>query len=132
VNDPFRALGFPTVPESREADRLGAQRGPRALIRDASLRVFCVDCARTVAAVTYVHGRALVTARALDDRLAPERRLGRHWQFSWLNRGPVVYARCDARQYVLGTAGLRQRTPAPGRRREPDWRVSHTNPDGVL
>jgi hypothetical protein len=130
--NPFAELGWPSQAEANEANRWGEQIGPDLMIKRAALRVFCIDCGRTIAAVSYVHGRALVTAHALDDRLAPERRLGRHWQFSWLNRGDVVHARCDVRPYVLGTDGLRKRTPSPRRKRAPDFRVAHTFPDGVL
>jgi len=84
--------------------------------------VRCVDChGRVIVAVTYVQRRALVTARALDDRLAPERRLGRHWQFSWLDRGNFIHARCDVRPYVLPTDELRKRVAPASRKRRSKW-----------
>jgi hypothetical protein len=122
----------PSVAESREAERLGAEIGWEQLKKTAALRVSCVDCGRLIGVVTYVRGRALVTTRALDDRLAPERRIGRSLACSWLDRGLVLHARCKVRAYVLPAEEMRRRTPPPGRPRAPDFDVSHAYTCGVL
>lgn len=122
----------PGVAESREAERLGVAIGWKRLKDAAAVQVSCVDCGRLIGVVTYVQGRALVTTRSLDDRLAPERRIGRALDFAWLDRGLVFHARCKVRAYVIPAADLRRRTPSPGRRRAPDFDASHAYRSGVL
>jgi hypothetical protein len=118
---------FPSVVESREADRLGAQYGPDELIRRAALRIRCADCdGLIIAGITYIDRRPLATLREMNDRLAPERPpLGRHWQFGWADRGAVLHARCRARRHVLDLGDV----AAYLRRSKRLMKVHHTDED---
>jgi hypothetical protein len=111
-------MPLPTVGESREALRLGSELGAGEVIRRAYLRVRCQDCSgQVIAAVAVVRGRPLIAMREQNDRLAPERRLPRHWQYAWYDRGGVFHARCRQTRHVLRIGKL----PARG-----EHRVSHT------
>ncbi len=121
-------MRLPTVAESSEAERIGAQYGPDELIRRAALRVRCADCAGLIiAGITYIDGRPHATLREMNDRLAPERWLGRHWQFGWADRGVVLNARCRTRRHVLLLDDLYPRLRGPGKRRV-DITVTHDQP----
>jgi len=122
---------LPTVGESQEALRLGAERG-RELAARASLRIRCVDChGALLGTVTWVDGRPWAAMRARNDRLAElrgeERKLGRHHDCVWADRGPVLNARVDVTHHVLRTADVLAALPAPGRPRG-DLRMFHAGP----
>jgi hypothetical protein len=123
---------LPTGAESREAERLGAERGS-TLRRDASLLVICLDCKDTpiLATVTWIPelSRPLVAAREQGDRLAPERTPGRGPAYSWADRGGFLHARAGAYRHVLYTSDVRDYLPAPGKPRR-KMKVRH-GPGGV-
>ena len=120
-------MRLPGVGESRRAEELGARIGVAELIRRAALTVRCDDCdGKIIAVVAYEEGRPLAAAPGQGDRLAPERRVRRHWLSSWADRASYVHARIhgSAYRHVIPTDELMSRLPAQGAADE-TWRLLH-------
>ena len=123
-------MKLPTVAESREAERLGAEFNVK-LRRDASLLICCLDChGAVIATVTWVNGRPLAAAQEQGDRLDPERRTRRYWACSWADRGTVLHARIDSYRHVVLLEDVQVHLPAAGAPRD-RMKVRHTGPDGI-
>jgi hypothetical protein len=118
-----------TVAESREAERLGGEWNTR-LRDEAALLISCIDCNALLATVTWVQGRPLAAAQAQGDRLAPERRIRRHWACSWADRGTVLHARVGAHRHVIDLDDVQGHLPAAGRPRA-KMLVRHTGPGNI-
>lgn len=114
-------MKLPTVAESREANRLGVDWGPR-LRSEAALLIICADCdGALLATVTYVQGRPLAAAREQGDRLTPDRQFEpgertRGPAYSWADRGTWLHARVGAQRHVLDLDAVLARLQSPSRR----------------
>jgi hypothetical protein len=109
--DLLRLLQLPTVLESQEAVDIGVREGAR-LRNQAALTIRCHGCRRlAVGYIAYWHGRPLAITRQQGDRFIPERRTRPGWDYSWADRGPVLYVRCRVRRHLLQTADVRRSIP---------------------
>lgn len=125
-------MRLPSVGESREAERIGAEWNVRLRER-AALLIRCIDCEALLATVTWIPGvgRPLAAAREQGDRLARERTLPRYWACSWADRGVVLHARIGARRHVVYLDDVQARLPAPGQPRD-TMKVRHTGPRDIV
>ena len=110
---------LPTGPENREAVDIGVREGAR-LRNQAALVIRCHGCRRlAIGYIAYWHGRPLAITRQQGDRFISEQRGRPGWDFCWVDRGTVLYARCRARRHVLQVEDVRRAIPTG------EFRVSH-------
>jgi hypothetical protein len=106
---------LPTVGESREAERLGAEWNTR-LRSQAALLIHCIDCdGALLATITWVDGgRPLAAAKEKGDRLARERHIPWWWACTWADRGTVLHARIGSYRHVVLLSDVRAQLPPAG------------------
>lgn len=106
----------PTVDEQLAAEWVGYMHGPRRLLKTAELHVICADCREIILGVNYIDSlHPLVIARTRGDRLDASKALKRGWDFSWMERSGIAYARCN-HPYSFSLAALQAIALAPGKR----------------
>jgi hypothetical protein len=107
---------LPSVGESREARRIGAERGPELVAR-AALLVVCDDCHARLGTITWVDGRPWAALVEQGNRLDRVRRTRRYRNCVWADRGSVLHARIGGHRHVLNLDDVLAQLPAQGKPR---------------